>query len=254
MPFESPEQRKFLFANKPDVARKFAAHGKMTDKARLGFRRGGRDVSRGEFKMVLGKMKDGTVLHTLIFDKKSFPRKQQVLYWVRVHDYARPGAIRDVGGAWEMRQGTPNIDGMERTKVKCDAGVWAVIGMPFQEQPTKKSDPRIVIPLEKSNRFWGFPAVAPIAGASGPGYHGTTELPDFTAIYFSDEAKKRQQVEAEQSRGRHKSMWRDLAREGFHGEPNEVELRYEPGETSTADMVIQRQHVAQPFRNCKILS
>lgn len=90
--------------------------------------------------------------------------------------------------------------------------------------------------------------VSPVAGATGPGSL-TAEMPDWYGIYYQPEAQKRQAKEAEQSRNRRRSLWRDFNYSGFHGKGDKPELRYRHGKTSvdvphyvTAEKLRQHQH------------
>lgn len=74
--------------------------------------------------------------------------------------------------------------------------------------------------------------VQPVPGASGPGAQ-TAEMPDWYGIYYQPESRKRQAKEAEQSRDRRRSLWRDFNFGGFHGKGADTPvLRYQRGVTS----------------------
>jgi hypothetical protein len=264
VPFESDAQRRYLYSQKPDVARKFAEHGKMRaqgarDTARLGFSStkfvddkkkryamypAGQQPAASEISAMVGKLEDGRSLHTLIFDKKAFPKRLNVIYWFRANKYARSAAIQDKGGEWHVRQGSPEVAGLENARVLCDSGVHAIVGMPRNTSKGMISLSRVARLQKAGGAYWGFPTISPIGGASGPGDHDRrVELPDFRSIYYSPEAQKREKQEAKQSKDRRKSLYRDLSTTGFHGNPSgDDKLRYLSGDASTADMATQRPH------------
>lgn len=167
--------------------------------------------------------KDDHFLHTLIFDKKSFPRKEDVRGWLRRKDHigAKLGAIADISGEWHVRQGSPDITGLENKRVRCDAGVQAIIGMPRTIK--KGGSQQIGLTVRPETQLPHFP--------------------DWENIYFSPEARKKQDKEAEQSLLRRKSMWRDMNFSGFHGtKDDKVELRYEMGKTSSGAVATMPVH------------
>ena len=195
-----------------DVVRLARMHGKV----------------HGSMLAMMSENKDGYFLHTLIFDKKSFPRKEDVRGWLRKKDYigAKLGAIADISGEWHVRQGSPDITGLENKRVRCDIGVQAILGMPRD--------------IKKGGPIGGDPQHV------GMTVRPETQMPtfpDWENIYFSPEAQKRQDKEAEQSRLRRKSMWRDMNFSGFHGvKDDKVELRYEMGKTSSGDVATMPVH------------
>ena len=188
----------------------------------------------GALDALIGKQAGIANIHTLCFAKSAFKTKRSVRSWLRLNDgeqaALRVGYVEDAGGEWRVRQ-NPKVDlgNMGGHRVNIDPGVQALVGVP--DTSVTKSGMGIS-PL---------PLMPPIGGASGPSNH-TPEMPDFESIYAQPEAQKRQDKEAEQSRDRRRSVWRDFNFAGFHGvgAPDEPVLRYIDGETSTADAAIQQ--------------
>lgn len=171
------------------------ADKKLRDAVRLGLMRG---------KLTSGG--NAYSLHTLIFDKRSFPKREDVAGWIRTHGHlgVKQGAIASKPGEWHIRQGSPDSTGLEDSRLRCDVGVQAIIGMPRA--------------LEK-----GIPS-------SGRGQHiGFTlrpethmpQFPDWQNLYFSPEASKRQDKEAEMSLTRRKQTYRDMNFMGIHGKSDD---------------------------------
>lgn len=189
--------------------------------------------------------KASSALHSLIFSKAAFPKRTDVMRWLRYQKYARSAAVREVGGEWHVRQNAPDISGMEKRRVVCDPGVEAVIGMPRMTRSRGPVPLAVVAEAFRKSRFSPLPLMPPIGGASGPGKH-TPPMPDFQSIFSSPESKKRQDKEAEQADDRRRSVWRDLNYSGLHGKPNAPELRYHSYEASqkhylTAEQIKQHQ-------------
>ncbi len=182
-----------------------ASDKKVRDAVRLGLMRGKLSDRGGSL-----------LLHTLIFDKKSFPKRETVNGWIRTHGHlgVRQGAIVDKPGEWHIRQGAADPTGLEDSRVRCDVGVQAIIGMP-----------RL---LKKGGAI------------GGQGQHiGLTvrpevlmpHFPDWENLYLSPEAKKRQNKEAEMSLTRRKRMWRDMNFMGIHGKSDDKPvLKYLSGD------------------------
>jgi len=182
---------------------------------------------RGGMVGKLRECKTGYLLHTLIFDKRAFPRKEDVRNWVRGKDHigAKLGAIIDAPGEWHMRQGSGAATGLEDSRIRCDIGVQAIIGMPNG--------------MKKGGPVGGDPQQI------GKTVRPETEMPQFPdwQTWFGPEAKKRQDKEAEQSKQRRRSMWRDMNFAGIHGvKDDKPQLRYRYGETSTGDIATTPLH------------
>lgn len=241
VPFQSEKQRRFLWANEPEIARRWA-HGEHSSKKLKGKVKFVVPIG-GDAKMfaaLVGKMgtaegDDGYLLHTLIFHKDAFPKKRDVRAWMRAHagkkGYRMGHISLGTDNEWHIRQGSPDISGMEKRRIKCDTGIEAIIGMPR---------PKLVV---KSTMFSALPVMPPIGGASGPG-DKTPAMPDWESIYYQPEAKKRMKKEAEQSLARRRSLYRDFQYSGFHGRPADDKpiLRYLPDRSLVVDVAIKPVH------------
>jgi hypothetical protein len=226
VPFQSEAQRRYLYANEPEVARRWQ---KKTPKGADLPPRVGKLAPEGGIPSIpagkmLGKQVDTSRIHTLCFDKKAFHKKRAVRVWLRLNEY-RLAHVSDGGDEWCVRQDSPDVGNMGESRVAVHPGVEAIIGVPKR--------------ISKGMGFSPLPLMPPIGGASGPSNH-TPEMPDFQSIYAGPEAQKRQAQEAEQSEDRRRSVWRDFNFAGFHGTgaPDEPTLRYIDGETSTADVAV----------------
>jgi hypothetical protein len=236
MPMQSEAQRRWMHANEPEMARRWE---KKTPKgkdlpervAKINGKKL-RDVVRlakvhGSMLAMMTEHKNGYALHTLIFDKRAFPKQDDVRNWLRKKDHlgAKLGAIADVSGEWHVRQGSPDTTGLEDKRVRCDIGVQAIIGMPRA--------------IQKGGPVGGNPQQI------GVTVRPETTMPHFPdwEMWFSPEAKKKQDKEAEQSKDRRRSMWRDLNFSGIHGVKNDKpEVRYKYGESSTGDVATTPVH------------
>jgi len=234
MPFQSKKQMRWMFANKPEMAREWAGHTPDAKKlpeqvAKINGKKL-QDVVKlakvhGSMLAKLTECKTGYLLHTLIFDKRAFPRKEDVRNWARGKNHigAKLGAIIDAPGEWHMRQGSGTTAGLEDSRIRCDVGVQAIIGLPMKKGGPVGGDPQQI----------------------GITVRPETQMPHFPdwEMWFSPEAKKRQDKEAEQSRQRRQSMWRDLNFAGIHGvKDDKPQLRYRYGETSTGDVATTPVH------------
>jgi hypothetical protein len=169
-------------------------------------------VKLGLLRGKLTSQPNGYCLHTLIFDKRSFPKRETVAGWIRTNGHlgAKHAAIVDKPGEWHVRQGSPDMAGLERSRVRCAVGVQAIVGMPRA--------------ISKGGPF------------SGRGQHiGMTvrpeatmpRFPDWDSLWLTPEARKRQDEEAEKSRERRRKNWRNLNFEGIHGgKHDKPELRF----------------------------
>jgi hypothetical protein len=245
MPFRSEAQRRYLYANEPEVARRWQKKTpkgtKLPDKvgkARECIVAKMVDPDPDPSIVIPSKAIDGTqphtallhTLHTLHFSKRAFLKKRAVRVWLKMHGY-RMAHVADEGECWSVRQDPKvKVGNLGEQRLAVAPGVEATVGLPHM--PPREGVAKGVSPV---------PLMPPIGGASGPSNH-TPEMPDFRSLYGSPESTGRQKKEAEQSRDRRRSLWRDFNFAGFHGigAPDKPTLRYLDGETSTADMAVQQ--------------
>ncbi len=168
-----------------------------------------------------GKAKE--LVHSLRFERASFPMKRDVRSWLPLNGF-RTANIIEVGDTWIVRVGPASVPSPDHT-VMYAPGVEAVVGLPpdmVGKFPTAYS-------ASSASR----------AGATGPSNH-TPEMPDFKSIYAQPEAQARMDQEAKQSLSRRRSTWLDLNWNGLYGNPgpDKPELKYIDGKSSTGDAAI----------------
>jgi len=72
------------------------------------------------------RRRDGSVVQTLIFDKKVFPTRQSATRWAREHDF-RADKVDETENSWRLRQRDPG-DFVRFRTIQMTRGVQAVIG------------------------------------------------------------------------------------------------------------------------------
>ncbi len=198
MPFVSERQKRYLYANEPDMARRWEKHG------------------------MKGKVVDASIVHTLVFDKAAFKTKRTVREWLVLRGY-RASYVVDHGGEWRARQGADASADIGEGRINVAPSVQAIVGTPK---------------LAKNMGSSPLPLMPPIGGASGPGDKTPAMPDFASLYAQPEAQKRMdQEAEQSLDRRRSMWRDYNFAGFHGIGAPDKPVLRYIDGVTSTADIV-----------------
>ena len=99
-------------------------------------------INHGATAQAQERRRDGSVVQTLIFDKKVFPTRSSAIKWARDHDF-RADKVDETENSWRLRQREPG-DFIRMRTIRMTRGVQAVIG-PLK-RPQRAEDENIKPP------------------------------------------------------------------------------------------------------------